>query len=542
MAKVTKAEQKALDTLRRALAKPKTVKELELSSLTKFPIEVARLTSLESLDIHLSAFRAVPKEIAALPKLAKLELNWIQGFNELPDEVLAMPSLREVCFYESDLPKTYQQAQINALLKGFAKTNASPETRLLHVALLLGNEERASKLGTIASLANALDSNVAVVRAAALGLLAKKLGTPKPKIGKDSEIVVVGKLAMETDVLAERLEKLGAKLAKKIGPKTAAIVLGEQPKGKALPLLEEAKKRKDITVLVEEHLRMTLDAKDAPFLVAEAKKDGASVARIGELLASSDSGSRKLAVEMMKKGGVPNGVFEELLLLTMDTEEDKKLRDSAKKLLEQYAPHALKDGVKKVLARTSFYASGETKVCERIQALGTAAKGAIDPIKLAKLLLPARRGFSFLFAVGGEHARAALEALMKGDTLDLSGGELDELPAAIAELPGLRKLLLGFEGNSRNHLRTIPDVILGLDKLEELDISENRLSSIPDKIEKLSSLRARCVRQLHSQVPDGGVPSAEAREARSLHDPLWRGPRDLAEGAPGRDRRALRAP
>ena len=43
---------------------------IELKNLTKFPVEVAKLTSLVSLDIHFSKFEAVPKQIAKLTKLA----------------------------------------------------------------------------------------------------------------------------------------------------------------------------------------------------------------------------------------------------------------------------------------------------------------------------------------------------------------------------------------------------------------------------------------------------------------------------------------
>lgn len=471
----------AVEDLAEALRDPKAVRKLELDGVKKeLPEDIAKLTELEVLDVHFSDLKAVPVWLSTLPKLRKLELNWNYQLKELPDEVLAMPSLREISLYDSRLPKKYQVKQLNALLQGFAKASTPHAARMLHIALLLGDEKKALARGEVRDLLGALDSNVANVRAFALRVLEKKLGEVRLSVPEDGEVLLVGKLAADKDVIAERLAKLGATVGKKRSAETCAAVIGELPKGKAVELFDAG-----VPILLEAHLRAALDA-GAPQDLAAGEDSAEIGARVGELLMSTDKGSKKLAIDMMKKGGVPKGVLEELLLVTQDTEADKKVREEAKKLLAQSAPRELQDAIKKVLARTSLYLSGETKVRSRIKAIAKQSKGAIDPIKLATLLLPAR-GYSYLFEVGRKDpavAGKALAAMRKGDTLDLSGGELDELPAAIGELKGLKKLLLG-----QDHLTEIPEVILAMKDLEVLDLSGNRLSSIPDAIARLEELR-----------------------------------------------------
>ena len=97
------------------------------------------------------------------------------------------------------------------------------------------------------------------------------------------------------------------------------------------------------------------------------------------------------------------------------------------------------------------------------------------------------------------------------EKLDLSGKEIEALPAAIGKCKSLKKLILGkgFSGNKltslpleigeltnletldlcNNSLNAIPDSITGLAKLIYLNLTENSLSEIPDSITRLAKLR-----------------------------------------------------
>ena len=63
-------------------------------------------------------FTELPLEIAKLERLQRLELIWCWGLRRLPDEVLCIPSLREIGLGDNGLPRVYNQRQINTWLAG----------------------------------------------------------------------------------------------------------------------------------------------------------------------------------------------------------------------------------------------------------------------------------------------------------------------------------------------------------------------------------------------------------------------------------------
>lgn len=466
---------------------PRDVRKLELDKAEELSVDLSAYSELEVIELHFSELKAVPASLAKLPRLRKLDLRWNSSLREIPDEVLIMSSLREIEIHGSPLSKKVASKDLSNLVAGFAKAQADDATRRLHLALLKKDEKAARSLGDDEALIRALDSNVGTVRAIALRLLAKALPASALRLASGDSVVIAGKLTSDRATLVERLEAIGVKVAKKVGAKVKAVVLGESPKGAASEV------PKSVVIVVEATLLAFLDGAAPQHLTQAVDSDEArdTAARLGELLASEDGASVKLALEMMKKGGVPkppHGVFEELLCVMQDADADKKSREEAKRLFAVHAPAELQDAVKKVLARKSIYGSGETKVRSRIKALARAAKTSFDPIKFAKLLLPAGVGHTYLFEVGKKDpslALLALQSLMKGGKLDLSQKEISEVPAAVAELDGLRELDL-----AGDHLHEISETILSLSGLEVLDVSGNRLEAIPAGISRLKKLRS----------------------------------------------------
>lgn len=468
---------------------PSAVRKLELDKASELSTDLSAFVNLEVIELHFSDLKAVPASLASLPRLRKLDLRWNASLRVIPDAVLAMPSLRAIEIHGSPLARKVSPREMSSLLVGFAKSGADDATRRLHVALLEKDEKRARALGDAAALLRALDSNVGTVRTFALRLLEKALPPLKIALASGDVVAVVGKLTSDRATLIERLSALGAKIVKKPASGTKLVVVGTEPKGAANDLPTGA------AVVTESALLAFLERAAPQHLAAAAADDPSeareTAARLGEMLASDDAASVRLALEMMKKGGVPkppHGVFEELLCVMQDGDADKKLREDAKKLFAVHAPPELSDAVKKVLARTSIYASGETKVRSRIKALARAAKTSFDPVKFAKLLLPSGVGHSYLFEVGKKDpalARVALESLLKDGVLDLSSMELDVVPPAVADLEGLRELDL-----SGDHLREVTETILSLTSLTALDLSGNRLEAIPAGISRLTNLRS----------------------------------------------------
>ncbi len=514
----SKIDPPQTEGLDEALLAPTAIRNLRLEKIGEVPDSLRSLQNLEVLAIEHSSITTLPLFLAELPKLRKLALEWNERLKEIPIEIFAAPSLQALTFFYCGLPRKYDARKINALLAGFHKASTPRHSRLLQAALLLKDEKRALALGDLVALVDALDASVIDVRALALKLIEKKLGKVTFAIPEGSELVVAGKLNIDRATLKERLDKRSAKLAQKVGPKTCAVVLGLQPNGKATALLHRG-----IPIALETHLRQVLEGADTPHLIEAAKADGSAAAALGELLMSDDQASVKLALEMMKSGGVPPGIFEELVLSMQRA--DTRLRGGLQKLFAQYASSELQDAYKKVLAKKSFYGSGETKVTSRIKALAKKSKGEIDPLKLATLLLRSNVGYAYLFEMGKKDdalATRALSALVKGDTLDLSGSELDELPGAIANLPALRRLLL-----RQNHLKTIPEIVLGLTALEELDLSENRLDALPEALEGMTALRTLAAGENFMQTFPSAVFRLSKLRSLDLSTKKWGRHREL---------------
>jgi hypothetical protein len=249
------------------------------------------------------------------------------------------------------------------------------------------------------------------------------------------------------------------------------VLVGEKPGAKWREPLERG-----ASLLLEEHL-----PKEG-FLTAEAKKDdGTTSHRVAELLGSEDQGNISLALEMMKTGGVPVGVFEELFLAYQRTAFDPKIRAAAKKLFFAHAPLQFRTAVEKSFRGTSIYFSGDTKTKSRIKTLVKESRGTLDGSKLALLVGCLKYVFDEVKDPDA-HLRA-LEVKRSGDTLDLISRELRSLPPAFARLEGIKKL-----GLAANHFARIPDVVFSLTGLRELDVSSNQLEELPRALTKLEEL------------------------------------------------------
>ncbi len=464
------------------LAMPELVYRLQLDTNASLPTEISAFTNLETLAIRSSLISGLPAWLAGLTRLKVIRVTGTRRPLDVPDEVLAMPSLRTLVFSGRTVRGDVCLAMINALLDGFAKTNPSAETRLLHIALFRGDIETARSRGDLRMLFAALDSPTPVVRLHAKTLLAQELGRDRISIDADSQILVMGKTNTPRAELADRLAEHGAKLVRVRGPKTTAVIIGDRPGEKVLDHLDS-----DVTVGLESDLLAALAAKTPGLFDSPSLPDDLS-ARLGELLASDDSANRSIAITIMKRSGVPPHVFEELLLVMQNSAVDKQIRAEAKALFAQHAPRELQDAVLQRLAKTSLFAMGDRKLSNVITALATLSNGAIDPTKLATLLLPG--GFEYLVNADipdelmSRVLRHRLRDEVGGRSLVLSSMNMTRLPSAIAQLQGITTLTV-----SHNRLTTFPDVTFDMADLTGLSLANNRLTSISDSVERLTNLR-----------------------------------------------------
>ncbi len=431
-----------------------------------FPPELFANTHLEELDIELPRF---PDEIEPLRRLPlrRLRIGFVDESRMIPhalfEDLVALPKLEELDLGFTRMPRGIKATLVAPLVRGLAAMDAAPDVRRLHARLLLGKVDDLVKSDVAhPDLLSALDCNVAPVRSTALTVLSRIV--PKPEIPSGSEVALVGLLHLDRDVVAERLAAKGSKLVRKAGKSTTHLLVGEKPNGKWKEPLARG-----LVLVLEEHL-----PKEG-FLGDDASE------RIAELLSSEDSGNVALAIEMMKSGGVPSGVFEELFLAYQRTALDDKVRTAAKKLFFAHAPLELRTAVEKNLRGTSIFFSGGTKTKARIKTLVKESKGTLDGTKLA--ILVGCLKYVFDEVKDPKVHLACLEKRRNGAELSLIKKELSRLPNALAQVEGVTKLDL-----SANHFATIPDVVFELGDLGSLDVSSNPFEELPRALAKLQKL------------------------------------------------------
>lgn len=455
--------------------RPEEVRHLELDEVRgAVPERVRELVNLEVLELNGEKV-TVPTWLAKLP-LRKLKL-WSWEPCVIPDEVLCMPTLEEVEGY-SGLPEGWEATALNQLLKSFHKNDLPAEARPVHLALLVG---RPIDDVSDEQLVEALGSTATKVHRAAQKALEERWAERRFEPAEGANVVLVGRLAADRSALKERLERLGMTLKRKATKKTIAIIVGPRHGGKALPYLES-----ELPVMVEDQLHGSLDAHDVRHFEDPEEAEGVGE-QLAELLLSTDGANVALALEMIKRGGLPDGLLHALFLAWQTRELDSKTRKGAKTLFERYASQATLDSVKKHLTRTNLFASGETKLAKRLKAITKESGGELDGPTIAKVILErSGDGMKYLLKVTKDPAerKALLEARRKGATLNISALELTRIPDEIGQLEGLR--VVEAQGNRLNKLT---EGLLSLSELESLDLSYNALTDVPESIAQLTGLR-----------------------------------------------------
>lgn len=443
------------------------VRHLELHRPELMPEVLRTYTNLESLTFYGGA-STLPEWLLELPKLSSLK-NVPFDMSEVSHAILSKPSLR-VCELYGQLPKGYERSAIKQLVASFHKDDVSQESRLSFLDILVGRGKESSD----EQLVEALGSSATKLSRVAKMLLEARWKSRSFVLESGAELVASGRIA-ERSVIKDRLERVGVKIKKKVSDKTVAIILGPKHAGKVAG---------DVPVFLESHLHAALDAVDKRPL---DEAPGDSAAQLSELLMSKDESNVRIGVEMIKQGGKPEGLLEELLLIAQYPEFERKLRNSAKTQFERHAGAEAVAAVQKHLARTSFFSSGETKLAKRIAAIAKGSAGTIDAMRLATLMYERTgHGLKFLLKKTKKSPvrRALLERRCSGNKLDLSGRELPSIPDEIAELTGVQVVDL-----SGNHIRELNPALFELDAVKELNVSENRLREIPEGIASMTGLQ-----------------------------------------------------
>lgn len=152
------------------------------------------------------------------------------------------------------------------------------------------------------------------------------------KLKKGDCIYITGQTIMPKSEIKEQAEALDMEIAARLSPKVTHVVLGNNSED------WQVEDGHDFNIITERALRAYF-SKVAPKYLEEAEQIGQQemVKNVIQLLEHDDLQNIQIALEIMKGGGVPKLILEDLLVLAKTTDEDN-IRQTAKDLLELHAP------------------------------------------------------------------------------------------------------------------------------------------------------------------------------------------------------------
>lgn len=330
-------------------------------------------------------------------------------------------------------------------------------------------------------------------------LIDEKIADKSAKIDWTKGVVyVTGKPKMKKTELKKQVEELGMTYATKYSEKVTHIVIGM---GSAdYDLLAD----KEFIPITDAQLQQQYAETQPQFLKETAAEEGGTemMENLGKLLTSSDVANVKIAIEMIKTGGTPPGLFEELLIVQKTT-ADAKIRKVVQNLLEIEAPLEWKPFVRD---RLSFKMVHTNKPESDIRRQLVAVAKRITPKMAAEfsLMLFRHTGRGLRYALTSRAAatkKAAYSYLLKDHHFDFSrglgmqrqadrGNNYYAIPVSSVALP-----VLVLQMDTIHSLNLHNCAYLSLDAkitefkdLKHLDVSDNELTSLPAYFSELTNL------------------------------------------------------
>lgn len=542
------------------------VLNLEHNNLTVLPEEIGFLKNLTTLVLNSNLLKTLPLSMKNLSNLMKLEVNR-NDLDELPDFFEDMTNLRGIYAKKNrlnSLPNSLKSSNIQVLDVRQNGFNAIPPLifhipKLTNIQGIMGDGHTSPKeimssfnnafnktgLDTdryresfvlltednvafpLSTLLTLTQINFQTVRSKAIDLALKhSLNQP---LSSKMMVSVLGNTSISKLEIKEKLKGLDISYESKITDKTTHIVLGNLPK-----LAGEIDDDKQYTIWLEKDLNNYFETIDKPYLLETDSDTSEQKEQLSRLLLSADDANIGLAVQILKGGGVPENLIEEVFL-AYKLCNDSKIKLEIKKLLQINASTSVIDALSKrdllfdpKKTNPSYRSEDTEKDLFKALKKYSAYTNDLDWNKIAFLLQEhfgygARYVFSYSNE-GSELRKAIIEKNIEGNKLDfnkvyskgqpdltfaytypyyiprptpleifdleqltelnLSGCYIGNLPEQIGKLKNLKHLSL-----SNNFIQKLPQNISLLTNLEHLDISQNEFKTFPIEIYSLKKLQ-----------------------------------------------------
>lgn len=322
------------------------------------------------------------------------------------------------------------------------------------------------------------------------------------QLPEGSIVCLDGNFAENRNVIKSKLKMLGVQVKPAFEPGVTHIIIGKNPPEgwrliaeHGLPYLTEA----ELYPLIK-----NVGAEDQFLIQEELAGESQMAESLKSLLTSPDTNTVQVAMQMLKTGGLPLQLAEELLMVAK-TNDDTKVRAEAKKLLKTQGPpewSALLDD-KQVFANILTLKQKETRA--KLEKTAQSA-GVDDAAFLSVLLLKYfRRGAAYALSLKRHPRRLeALTMLTSEDgMLDFHAGvgyhtwTLEEhtwasqkINTGIAFPSDHPNPLIIRKLNLHNcKISAISSEISVFANLEEIDATHNVITSLHPSMAKLTKLR-----------------------------------------------------
>jgi Leucine-rich repeat (LRR) protein len=313
-----------------------------------------------------------------------------------------------------------------------------------------------------------------------------------------------GSFTQQKTDIKQKLQHIGIDITTIFSEKVSHIIIGNRPKDAV-----EIYLKREIPFLFEHQLNPFIKdiGQEDKFLVQEAATgETQMVEGIKQLLGSSEAQSVLLGMEMLKAGGIPPTLLEELILLQKSF-KDAKVRAEAKKLLEV---HVSAEWVGILKDKQTFIDVPNTKGKEIRDKFEKMSK-TVDKAHVHQLGMLFfkyfQKGVAFSlahFKAGSSERIDVLNALTNGSYFDFHKGigyhnwknkQPDEIILSVVgtgiAFPSDHPNPLDIKVINMHNCKfdsVSKDIVL-FSNLEELDLSVNNLKSLPLQMSKLKNLK-----------------------------------------------------
>lgn len=433
----------------------------------QFPVHFDQLKNLKRLDLlGMTGLVSLPEEVLELPKLEELHLaprlfkKVIKEHKEFVKQLHYLPSFSSV--EKKHLPKVVEL---------LSKEKYPSRLRFLVLNILGGHTEKVQKIAKIEDLINLLNfPRIEYIRLETLSYIDHFYPKALEKLEKGSHLLVTGKLNSNKKDLQALLKKVGVKYQAKLNDKTTHVLIGQSPKA-----INEAALDKKLPLITEKRILDYLNNNvDDLYLLEEDEDQELQNENLKMLLLSQNEDGIQTAFSLIREGGLPKVLRTSLFLLYLEYHSDK-IRRQTKRLLGKLASPELLDKAKRYLTYHSYalwYKQGSKSI---IQAVNFFAE-ELDRDELLDYVWknnePVQRYIWKAFTLERQVEKLKNYMDTKKKSLDLSRMGLKTLPAGIYELADLEYLNL-----SNNALTTIPQKIKKLKKLLRVEVVSNNFSA-----------------------------------------------------------------